>query len=133
MNPTITLTVPARPEFISEIRSVIGSAAVRHDFTYEAVEDLRLAVDEACTRLLVIAKLDSQISMEIVPIELGISVRVSVPVDLQGVPTEEPWPTSEERENLAWTVMHALASEVDAGVAGDQAWVHLSKLASPTG
>ena len=53
-NPTVSpavvsLTIPAMPEFVGVARLAVLGVASRMKFTYDEVEDLRLAVGEACT------------------------------------------------------------------------------------
>ncbi len=47
----VKLTLPARPENVSVIRHVLGAFAEALDLPDELVEDLRLAVTEACTNV----------------------------------------------------------------------------------
>ncbi len=48
--PPVDLEVPARPEYVRLVRLVVGAlAASRRDLDDDRVEDLRLAVNEACT------------------------------------------------------------------------------------
>jgi len=51
MHTDVTLTLPARPENVSVIRHVLGAFAEALRFPDELVEDLRLAVTEACTNV----------------------------------------------------------------------------------
>jgi serine/threonine-protein kinase RsbW len=46
---TVTLTIPALPEFVGVARLAVLGVASRMKFSYDEVEDLRLAVGEACT------------------------------------------------------------------------------------
>jgi len=48
--PSIELTIPALPEFVGVARLTILGIASRMPFTFEQVEDIRLAVGEACAR-----------------------------------------------------------------------------------
>lgn len=48
----VTVAVPARAEFLHVIRAVVGSVAAHHDLTIDGIEDLRIAVDEACAQLI---------------------------------------------------------------------------------
>jgi serine/threonine-protein kinase RsbW len=47
---TVELEIPARPEYIGLVRLVISSlASVRRELADERIDDLKLAVSEACT------------------------------------------------------------------------------------
>lgn len=45
----VELIIPARPEYVSVARLAILGVASRMPFSYDEVEDVRLAVGEACT------------------------------------------------------------------------------------
>jgi serine/threonine-protein kinase RsbW len=46
---TVELKIPARPEYVGVARLAILGVASRMRFSYDEVEDIRLAVGEACT------------------------------------------------------------------------------------
>lgn len=49
-DPAIELEIPARPEYVALARLVVSSlASTRRDLTEDRVDDLKLAVSEACT------------------------------------------------------------------------------------
>lgn len=48
----VRLAVPASPEFLRITRLVAASVAGRAGFTLDQVEDLRIAIDEACHALM---------------------------------------------------------------------------------
>ncbi len=107
----VTLRLPASSAYLSVLRTATASLASRLDFTIDDIEDLRIAVDEACAMLLVqaVPGADLQCSFELT--DDAISVAVSVPT-LDG---EQP-----SRETFAWTVLTALAGEVDSSVDADR-------------
>jgi len=49
---TVELSIPARPEYVGVARLAILGVASRMRFSYDEVEDIRLAVGEACTGVL---------------------------------------------------------------------------------
>jgi anti-sigma regulatory factor (Ser/Thr protein kinase) len=76
----VKLTLPARPENVSVIRHVLGAFAEALRLPDELVEDLRLAVTEACTNVVRHAyPVDRPGPVEILiePLEESVSVVVS--------------------------------------------------------
>ena len=49
---TVEVTIPPKPEFLSVARLTIAAVAARQLFTYDEIEDLKIAVSEACTALI---------------------------------------------------------------------------------
>src|SRR6185369_17268740 len=49
---TVELSIPSRPEYVGVARLAILGVASRMRFSYDEVEDIRLAVGEACTSVL---------------------------------------------------------------------------------
>jgi serine/threonine-protein kinase RsbW len=50
--PEVRVSIPAKPEYVHVLRSVAAGVAASLDLTFDDIEDLRLAVDEACAYLL---------------------------------------------------------------------------------
>jgi len=48
----ITVTVPAQKEYVLVLRTALGGVALVKDLSVDALDDLRMAVDEACDLLL---------------------------------------------------------------------------------
>lgn len=46
---TVSLRIPCTPEYVGTARLAILGVAARMGFTYDQIEDIRLAVGEACT------------------------------------------------------------------------------------
>ena len=120
----VTIKLPAAGAYLSVLRTATAGLAARLDFTLDEIEDLRIAVDEACAMLLAQAvpgaDLDCTFTLN------GDSIRVGVSVlTLDG---QQP-----SRDTFAWTVLSALAGEVDstAGV-DDRVTITLLKRRSGT-
>ena len=45
----IEMKIPAKPEYVGVIRLTLSGIASRMGFTYEEIEDIKIAVSEACT------------------------------------------------------------------------------------
>jgi anti-sigma regulatory factor (Ser/Thr protein kinase) len=76
----VKLTLPARPENVSVIRHVLGAFAEALRLPDELVEDLRLAVTEACTNVVRHAYPVDQtgsVEISIQPLQESVSVVVS--------------------------------------------------------
>src|SRR3954467_6922133 len=79
-NTDVKLTLPAQPENVSVIRHVLGAFAEALRLDDELVEDLRLAVTEACTNVVRHAYPPDQagpVEISIQPLEEHVSVIVS--------------------------------------------------------
>ena len=50
---TVELRIPAKPEWVAVARLTIAAIANRLPFTVEEIEDLKLAIAEACTNAIV--------------------------------------------------------------------------------
>jgi serine/threonine-protein kinase RsbW len=106
----VRLRIPAVGAYLSVLRSATAGLAARLDFTLEEIEDLRIAVDEACAILLVGAAPDADLECEFELHTDEIRVSVTVPT----VNGAEP-----VRDSFAWTVLAALAGSVDSRVDAD--------------
>jgi serine/threonine-protein kinase RsbW len=49
----VEVIIPARPEFVGVARLTAAAIAARHGFSYDEIEDLKIAVGEACTSLII--------------------------------------------------------------------------------
>ncbi len=108
---TVVLRLPAQGAYLSVLRTATASLASRLDFTIDDIEDLRIAVDEACAMLLSQAVAGSDLTCTFALSGDAMAVEVSVPT-LDGV---QP-----SRDTFAWTVLTALAGEVDSAVDSDK-------------
>jgi serine/threonine-protein kinase RsbW len=103
---TVLITVPARAEFLHVVRTVVGSVAARNDLTIDAIEDLRIAVDEACAQLLIARGTELTVRLE--PTPVGVQATCSTNANVP------EWPPD--------GVEHSLASQVLQGLTDNVAW-----------
>jgi len=52
-NRTVTMTLPAEAEFIDVVRLTLYGLCTKAGFTYEEIEDMKVAVAEACNNVVV--------------------------------------------------------------------------------
>lgn len=100
----VAMQVPADVAYVSTLRLTAASLAARCDLTVDDIEDLRLAVDEACALLLPHAHADSTIDARF---ELSPG-RLTVDTSVSSGESAEP-----DREGFGWTVLDALTSSVE--------------------
>jgi len=97
--------MPAESAYLSVLRTATAGLAARLDFTLDEIEDLRIAVDEACAMLL--AQAIPGTSLEC-GFDLGadqVTIVVSVVAAEPRIPA---------KDTFAWTVLSALAGMVDS-------------------
>lgn len=105
MTPDVKLVVPAKPEYVRLLRAVAASLAARLDFTFDRIEDLRLAVSEACATLLA---LPWEAQMLVLRLH-AVGARVTAVVCTDAQAGTDAWPPVEAERTLAWRVLSGLA------------------------
>jgi serine/threonine-protein kinase RsbW len=103
----VTIKMPADGAYLSVLRTATAGLAARLDFTLDEIEDMRIAVDEACAMLLSQAIPGSDLECDFALGLDSMTVRVSVSCLAPRVPAGD---------TFAWTVLTALAGSVDAQV-----------------
>ena len=115
----VVLVVPADGSYLAVLRTATAGLAARLQFTLDEIEDLRIAVDEACAILLSISSDKSEVTSQFEVTDSALSIDVSVPVT---GPATLPGGNS-----FSWQVLTALAGEVTAKTDGDRAAIRLTK------
>jgi serine/threonine-protein kinase RsbW len=106
----VQVKMPAESAYLSVLRTAAAGLAARLDFTLDEIEDLRIAIDEACAMLL--AQAIPGTDLECV-FELGADL-VTITVSVTAAE-----PTMPARDTFAWTVLSALAGSVDSRLGPD--------------
>ena len=106
----VELRLPAESAYLSVLRTATAGLAARLDFTLDEIEDLRIAVDEACALLLPDARADHPLvcrfTLEVDSLEVSVEARTHAG-------------RTPGRDSFAWTVLAALAGEVEASARPD--------------
>jgi serine/threonine-protein kinase RsbW len=124
----VEIRISARPALIPTVRTVASDLAGRADFDLDAISDLRMAVDEACTTLVGLTAGDGVLSARFELNPDRIDVVVSTPTPSSGAEVRT--------DSFGWRVLQTLADEVSTvhGVDGapDALAIRLTKHAGVT-
>lgn len=107
MGSDIVLTVPAQSAYVTLARAATAAACAQADFPLDRLDDIRLAVDEACALVIADAPGDSDLQVVLTVEGNHITVVVSGP-------SRRKLPIA--TNTFAWTVLTALVDEVSTQV-----------------
>ncbi len=102
----VDISVPANGAYVATLRLTATSLAARCDLTVDDIDDLGLAVDEACALLLPHAQPETTLSAHF-ELEVGF-LTVTTSVHAPDADSASP-----DRSGFAWSVLSALASDVE--------------------
>ena len=105
----VTLRVPADGAYVSVLRTMTAGLAARLDFTVDDIEDLRIAVGEACALVLPEGGPEGDLEAEFRLGDSVLTVTVAVPTD---------GPRDPDYESFAWQVLSTLATEASVNGSG---------------
>ena len=101
----LELRVPTTATQLPAVRAMAGDLAIRMDYDLDSVEDLRLAVDEACATLAAIGLPDEPLTVVFETTRSGLHIDAWVPT---------PEGTDVPRDGFGWAVLQTLVDGVDA-------------------
>jgi serine/threonine-protein kinase RsbW len=119
----VVLVVPADGSYLAVLRTATAGLAARLQFTLDEIEDLRIAVDEACAILLALAPGHADVTSQFEVTTAALSIDVSVPVN-----GDARLPGG---NSFSWQVLTALAGEVSTKTDGERATIRLTKRRTP--
>jgi serine/threonine-protein kinase RsbW len=118
----VRLTIPADGAYVAVPRAVVGNLAARNEFTLDAIDDLRIAVDEACALLLPQATAGTvECVFTIDKPTLVVEVSAAVPAG---------W--HPDTTGFGWTVLSALVESAVARNSGERLEITLTASALST-
>lgn len=112
----IVVAGPARAETVALLRAIAASVAARRDMDVVAIEEFRIAVDEAAT-LLLLGGAATRLEMSLLPTaDAGVEVRVRTDVEASAFQVDRAtsWP---------WRVVRQLTHGAELSVEGSGAQV----------
>ncbi len=99
----VELRIAAQLENLAVLRTVVGAVGTFSDLDFDAVADLRLAVDEACTRLIRSSTPGATLVVVVDPRDDVVAVEASTTCDTDDVVTEG---------SFSWHVLSSLTDDV---------------------
>ena len=100
----LELRVPITAMQLPAVRAMAGDLAIRMDYDLDSVEDLRLAVDEACATLASIVQGDARMTVVFETTRAGLHIEAWVPT-AEGVDVP--------RDGFGWAVLATLVDAVE--------------------
>ncbi|MFC5382513.1 anti-sigma regulatory factor [Aquipuribacter nitratireducens] len=130
----VELDLPADAAYLGVVRTACAGLGARLDLTLDEIEDLRIAVDEACTLVLRPGGRDDLADTTDAAPGPATGVRVtsrlrasfSVRDDTLAVRVVGPNPHLPDETSYAWAVLEALAGDVASGTGVGESWISLS-------
>jgi serine/threonine-protein kinase RsbW len=108
----IVVTVPPVPDMVHVLRAVTGAVGATMEIPVDALDDLRLAVDEASSYLLTLQPRGSRLRLSLTPSATELRAVVSVDVPSDG------WPAPGFPDSLSWKVISGLVDSVETATDG---------------
>ena len=128
----VELKIPSKPEYVGVARLTILGVASRMPFSYDEVEDIRLAVGEACTTAVERARKSNRLETEITIRSEISGGKLSIDVQDQAgpmgdgqLPAESPGELDEQ--GLGALLMELLVDEFNVQSTPDGTVVHMVK------
>ena len=124
--PAVRIETPASGEYLAVVRAAATGLAAGLDFTYEQIDDLRIAVDEACTQLLAHRGGDEPGTLHVAYVVDESTLKVEVRVDRVAEPAE-PGAGVLPRDTFSWQILRAVTDRVDERIDNGQVLLAFEK------
>ena len=128
----VELKIPCRPEYVGVARLAILGVASRMKFSYDQVEDVRLAVGEACTTSVEWAAKNKRENTDVIVMSSITDTMLTIDIldsagqreEISGDQDKEP-----DTENLGALLITLLVDEVTVTPSGDGTHIKMVKFA----
>ena len=122
----VVLTLPAAPEFVRLARLTCAGLATRIGMGYDEVEDLRIAVGEACSLLIGAGARAGALTLTFGLAPAALSVTILGRFEDTRAADEE------DNTSLSDQILDAVVDEHEVDLAADRVWIS-KRLAPPAG
>ncbi|NLU85158.1 ATP-binding protein [Rhodococcus sp. HNM0569] len=103
-HPVVELRIRATPDQLPVLRALAAAIAVHEDFDLDSIADIKLAMDEICTYLIVRAAPDAVLVCRLQYLDSCLRVEVS---------TVTETPDDANQRSFGWHVLQSLTDWVD--------------------
>lgn len=103
IQPVVELRIRATPDQLSILRALAATVAIQENFDLDSIADIRLAMDEICTHLIVRARPDSVLVCRFVYTAHQLHVSVSTTTSVYD---------SDDQRTFGWHVLTALTDSI---------------------
>jgi serine/threonine-protein kinase RsbW len=121
----ITVTAPAAADSVAILRTVAANVAARTEAPIDVVDDLRLAVGEACNRLLAAAPAAAILRMEIVATAGMVEARLTTAYEEDETPEDDP------SSDLSWAIIRGLTERAESSTIDGHRTITMAVRTSP--
>jgi len=116
MTDILKISVPGKPEYVGTVRIAIAHIAAGIGFDIEAIDDIKVAVSEACTNIICHSHNHSNFSYDVIIEREEKSLVITVKDGGVGFETDEyiePVPGETRGSGMGIFIVRALMDEVD--------------------
>jgi serine/threonine-protein kinase RsbW len=116
MNDFIKLTIPCKPEYVGTVRLTVSSVANRIGFDIDAIEDMKIAVSEACTNIISHSNLNPEDFYNVICTTSDDKIEITIEDEGSGfdiIQYHEPDEDEMSESGLGLYIIRALMDEVN--------------------
>jgi len=144
MTDILNMTVPGKPEYVAAVRMTAATLAMNAGFDIEAIEDIKVAISEACTNIILHGDepgAPEELHSEKTKYEVRFEIdgdKLCIYVEDHGIGYEqerytEPVPGEMKAGGLGIFIVKALMDEVDIrSKVGSGTYICMKKYRRPT-
>lgn len=122
----VTVSVPVRPDYLAILRTTTATVGAGTRLSIDAIDDLRIAVDEAFGLLALHGSGPRSATLELVSSAEAVDATIRMPVD------PDRWPPAVDG-SLAWRVIVALTDDASLDHRHGEGMIALRKRTVDTG
>ena len=112
----LTMNIPGKPEYVGTVRIAVAHVASHAGFDIEEIDDIKIAVSEACTNIISHSHEDQEFNYDVILDVKEEGLAITVKDFGMGFNVEnyvEPIPGESQGSGLGLFIIRALMDEVD--------------------